>query len=189
MAEEAAFFGDVVPPKLRTPFILWYCFKNSFIPHLAKRDFLTCRLIYTVLALIVVLENYERPSKVGKVEDHASGSPEILTKVPSWGMIVDDKGELNVTEAQYTHADGLALPVLKDLQSLMDDSGHYTHLIITILVKHLDNKNVQKQPDMQLDIVKVTNSLTVITKVQMPMSLNGTEVLEKQWTSAWWSYH
>ncbi|KAK1366205.1 putative transmembrane protein cmp44E [Heracleum sosnowskyi] len=160
----------------------------------------------------VVLENYERPSEVGKVEDHASGSPEILTKVPSWGMIVDDKGELNVTEENaknpcfwsrvclnnmaklgkeattmrrileslfrsfddsrlWSDADGLALPVLKDLQSLMDDSGHNTHLILSILVKHLDNKNVQKQPDMQLDIVKVTNSLTVITKVQPTVAI------------------
>lgn len=31
MAEEAAFFGDIVPPKLRTPFILRYWFKNTFI--------------------------------------------------------------------------------------------------------------------------------------------------------------
>lgn len=38
-------------------------------------------------------------------------------------------------------------------------------------MKHLDNKNVQKQPDMQLDIVKVTNSLTLITKVQPSVAL------------------
>ncbi|KAL8095398.1 hypothetical protein AgCh_036752 [Apium graveolens] len=164
----------------------------------------------------VVLENYGRPSKdfpqVGNFEDHASPSPEILMKVPSWGMIVDDKGELKVTEENaknpcfwsrvclnnmaklgkeattmrrileylfryfddsrlWSDAGGLALPVLKDLQTLMDGSGHNTHLLLSILVKHLDNKNVQKQPDMQLDIVKVTYSLTLITKVQPSVAL------------------
>ena len=31
MAEEAALFGDIVPPKLRTPFILRYWSKNSYL--------------------------------------------------------------------------------------------------------------------------------------------------------------
>lgn len=51
--------------------------------------------------------------------------------------------------------------------------GDNTHLLLSILVKHLDNKNVQKQPDMQLDIVKVTNSLAQITKVQPSVALLG----------------
>ncbi|WOH06488.1 hypothetical protein DCAR_0625916 [Daucus carota subsp. sativus] len=166
----------------------------------------------------IVLENYGRPSKeiheVGKDENHASPSPETLTKVHSWRMILDDKGELSVTEENaknpcfwsrvclnnmaklakeattmrrileslfryfddnklWSGADGLALPVLKDLQFLVDDSGHNTHVLLSTLIKHLDNKNVQKQPDMQLDIVKVTNSLTLGTKVQPSVALLG----------------
>lgn len=57
---------------------------------------------YYIQIVSIVLENYGRPSKeiheVGKDENHASPSPETLTKVHSWRMILDDKGELSVTE-------------------------------------------------------------------------------------------
>ncbi|KAL8125471.1 protein SEMI-ROLLED LEAF 2-like [Apium graveolens] len=173
----------------------------------------------------VVLENYGSPNKelqdpnqdrleMSKAESRTSPSPKVLTKVPSWTVIVSDKGETNVTEedaknpcfwarvclnnmaklakeattmrrileslfryfgdsSHWSDADGLAFPVLKDLQFLMDDSGDNIHLLLSILVKHLDNKNVQKQPDMQLDIVKITNSLAQITKVQPSVALLG----------------
>lgn len=63
----------------------------------------TANLFYYYIQIVsVVLENHGRASKefqeVGKVEDHASPSPEILTKVHSWRMIVDDNGEISVTE-------------------------------------------------------------------------------------------
>lgn len=59
----------------------------------------------------MVLENYGSSIKephdptqnrwvqeVHKIEGHTSPSPDILMKVPSWRMIVNDKGEVNVTE-------------------------------------------------------------------------------------------
>lgn len=58
----------------------------------------------------VVLENYGRSSKdsdpnqnhwvqeVHKTEGHVSPSPDVVTKVPSWRTIVNDKGQLNVAE-------------------------------------------------------------------------------------------
>lgn len=60
---------------------------------------------------------------------------------------------------------GIAFPVLRDMQLLMDDSGS-THLLLSILVKHLDHKNVLKHPDMQLDVVEVVTALARLTKIQ-----------------------
>ncbi|KAA8518182.1 hypothetical protein F0562_015656 [Nyssa sinensis] len=68
---------------------------------------------------------------------------------------------------------GLAFPVLKDMQILMDDSGQSTHFLLSILIKHLDHKNVLKQPNMQLDIVEVTTSLARHTKVQPSLAITG----------------
>lgn len=68
---------------------------------------------------------------------------------------------------------GLAFPVLKDMQFLMDNSGQNTHLLLSILIKHLDHKNVLKQPAMQLDIIEVTTSLTQHAKVEHSLAIIG----------------
>ncbi|XP_039116113.1 protein SEMI-ROLLED LEAF 2-like [Dioscorea cayenensis subsp. rotundata] len=66
----------------------------------------------------------------------------------------------------WSPENGLALCVLLDLQSLMEKSGQNTHLLLSILIKHLDHKAVLKQPDMQLNIVQVTTSLAEHSKCQ-----------------------
>ncbi|KAL7097914.1 hypothetical protein ACP275_10G173100 [Erythranthe tilingii] len=175
----------------------------------------------------VVLENYSGQSKesdgptqsrwvqeVHKTEGHISPSPDVALKVPSWKMIVNDKGQLNVAEEDSKNPcfwsrvclqnmaklgreattmrrvleslfryfdngnlwpikDGIAFPVLKDIQLLMDDSGENTHLLLSILVKHLDHKNVLKQPEMQLDIVQVATALARLTNVQSSVAVVG----------------
>ncbi|XVF07235.1 hypothetical protein REPUB_Repub06bG0121300 [Reevesia pubescens] len=177
----------------------------------------------------VVLENYGGPMKnlenlngaqrrwvqeVLKNEGHVSPSPDILVTVPSWGTIVNDEGELNVTaedaqnpcfwsrnclhnmaklakeatttrrvlESLFRYFDnenlwslqnGLAFQVLKDMQLLMDSSGQNTHFLLSVLVKHLDHKNVLKQPDMQLQIVEVTTSLAQQSKVEPSLAILG----------------
>ncbi|RZC82938.1 hypothetical protein C5167_045724 [Papaver somniferum] len=68
---------------------------------------------------------------------------------------------------------GLALPVLLDIQSLMEKSGQNTHLLLSILVKHLDHKNVIREPDMQLDIVRVTTAVTRNSKVKHSVAITG----------------
>ncbi|KAL5982022.1 hypothetical protein ACLOJK_016090 [Asimina triloba] len=72
---------------------------------------------------------------------------------------------------------GLALAVLLDMQLLMDKDGtassQNTHLLLSILVKHLDHKNVVQEPDMQLDIVDVTSSLAQIAKIQPSVAILG----------------
>ncbi|KAI3472191.1 hypothetical protein Pfo_029679 [Paulownia fortunei] len=173
----------------------------------------------------VVLENYGGPSKeshdpnqsrwvqeVHKTEGHVSPSPDVVMNVPSWRMIVNDKGQLNVAaedsknpcfwsrvclhnmaklgkeattmrrvlESLFRYFDngnlwpakhGVAFPVLKDMQLLMDDSGQNSHFLLSILVKHLDHKNVLKQPDMQLDIVQVVTALARLTKIQSSVAI------------------
>ncbi|KAL3632475.1 hypothetical protein CASFOL_025459 [Castilleja foliolosa] len=173
----------------------------------------------------VVLENYEGTTKesdepnekrwveeVHKTEGHVSPSPDGVTKVPSWRVIVNDKGQLNVSQEEvknpcfwsrvclnnmaklgkeattmrrvleslfryfdngnlWTAKHGTAFPVLKDMQLLIDDSGQNTHLLLSILVKHLDHKNVVSQPEMQLDIVEVVTGLAKLTKVQSSVAI------------------
>ncbi|KAJ0985865.1 hypothetical protein J5N97_004221 [Dioscorea zingiberensis] len=71
----------------------------------------------------------------------------------------------------WSSENGLALHVLLDLQSLMEKSGQNTHLMLSILIKHLDHKAVLKQPDMQLNIVQVTTSLAEHSKSQTSVAL------------------
>ncbi|KAJ7972220.1 ARM repeat superfamily protein [Quillaja saponaria] len=68
---------------------------------------------------------------------------------------------------------GLAFVVLKDMLFLMDNSGENTHAWLPILIKHLDHKNVLKQPNMQLDIIEVTTSLVQHTKVEPSVAIVG----------------
>ncbi|XP_073149790.1 protein SEMI-ROLLED LEAF 2 isoform X2 [Henckelia pumila] len=68
-------------------------------------------------------------------------------------------------------ANGIAFPVLKDMQILMDNSGQNTHLLLSLLVKHLDHKSVHKQPGMQLDIVEVVTALARLTKAQSSIAI------------------
>lgn len=68
---------------------------------------------------------------------------------------------------------GLALSVLLDMQSIIENSGQNTHLLLSILVKHLDHKNVLKNPNMQLDIVGVITHLAQQTRVQQSVAIIG----------------
>lgn len=177
----------------------------------------------------VVMENYAGPKKnsvnndqgqnrwvqeVLKNEGHVSPGPDVMTMVPSWRTIMNDKGKLNLTledaqnpcfwsrvclhnmaklakeattirrvlESLFRYFDngnlwspehGLAFPVLKDMQFLMDDTGQNTHFLLSILIKHLDHKNILKQPDMQLHIVEVTTFLAQLAKVDSSVAIIG----------------
>ncbi|KAL0453097.1 UNVERIFIED_CONTAM: protein SEMI-ROLLED LEAF 2 [Sesamum latifolium] len=158
----------------------------------------------------VVLENYG--GQRNKTDGLVSPSADLAIKVPSWRMIVNEKGQLNVAEEEsknpcfwsrvclhnmaklgkeattmrrvleslfryfdngnlWAAKDGIAFPVLKDMQLLMDDSGQNTHFLLSILVKHLDHKNVLKQPDMQLDIVQVVTALARLAKIHPSVAI------------------
>ncbi|CAN6806375.1 unnamed protein product [Brassica oleracea] len=51
--------------------------------------------------------------------------------------------------------------------------GQNTHFLLSILIKHLDHKNVLKKPRMQLDIVHVATSLAQQTKVMSSVAIIG----------------
>ncbi|XP_068646363.1 protein SEMI-ROLLED LEAF 2-like isoform X2 [Aristolochia californica] len=68
---------------------------------------------------------------------------------------------------------GLACSVLLELQLLMQKSGENTHLSLSILVKHLDHKNVVKWPNMQIDIVRVTTGLARYSRLQASVAIIG----------------
>ncbi|KAL3815091.1 hypothetical protein ACJIZ3_016359 [Penstemon smallii] len=68
---------------------------------------------------------------------------------------------------------GLALSVLLDMQSIMENSGHNTHFLLSAVIKHLDHKNVLKNPKMQIDIVQVATSLARATKTQPSVTIIG----------------
>ncbi|CAN1787716.1 Protein SEMI-ROLLED LEAF 2 [Linum perenne] len=72
----------------------------------------------------------------------------------------------------WTPEDGLALSVLLDIQSIVE-SGDSTHFVLAILIKHLDHKNVLKNPSMQLDIIGVATSLAHATKAQQSLAIIG----------------
>lgn len=52
-------------------------------------------------------------------------------------------------------------------------AGENTHFLLSILVKHLDHKNVLKQPEKQFDIVQVATSLAQLTKIQSSVAIVG----------------
>lgn len=53
-------------------------------------------------------------------------------------------------------------------------AGQNTHLLLSILIKHLDHRNVLKHPDMQLDIVELTTFLARQAKVEASVPIIST---------------
>lgn len=52
-------------------------------------------------------------------------------------------------------------------------AGHNTHFLLSTVIKHLDHKNVQRNPNMQIDIVQVAISLARVTKAQPSAQIVG----------------
>ncbi|KAI3704200.1 hypothetical protein L1987_74415 [Smallanthus sonchifolius] len=87
------------------------------------------------------------------------------------------------TDKLWLPEKGLAFSVLKYLLSVLEESGYHgtldsllnynfvhvnsddrSHLLLPVLVKHLDNKHVTKQPVLQLQIVNVATQLSGYVK-------------------------
>ncbi|XP_008461315.1 protein SEMI-ROLLED LEAF 2-like isoform X2 [Cucumis melo] len=68
---------------------------------------------------------------------------------------------------------GLGLSVLLDMQLMMENLGHNSHFMLAILIKHLDHKNVLKNPAMQIDIVNAATSLVQRTDAQPSVAIIG----------------
>ncbi|XP_039036280.1 protein SEMI-ROLLED LEAF 2-like [Hibiscus syriacus] len=74
-------------------------------------------------------------------------------------------------EKLWSAENGLALPVLREMQLLIDSSGQNAHLLLSVLVKHLDHKSVLKQPDVQLQNLEVITSLARDLKVEASVAI------------------
>ncbi|XP_055836227.1 protein SEMI-ROLLED LEAF 2 isoform X2 [Solanum dulcamara] len=77
------------------------------------------------------------------------------------------------TENYWASEKGLACSVLMHLQCLLEESGENSHLLLSILVKHLDHKNIVKQPDIQISIVNVVTHLVENAKEKASATIVG----------------
>lgn len=77
------------------------------------------------------------------------------------------------TENHWSSEKGVAYCVLMYLQFLLAESGNNSHLMLSILVKHLDHKNVAKQPILQIDIINITTQVAQNVKQQASVAVVG----------------
>ncbi|KAK7404490.1 hypothetical protein VNO78_05421 [Psophocarpus tetragonolobus] len=77
------------------------------------------------------------------------------------------------TENQWSSEKGVADHVLMYLQSLLAESGDNSCLLLSILVKHLDHKNVAKKPVLQINIINTTTKLAQNMKQQASVAILG----------------
>ncbi|KAH7685032.1 putative transmembrane protein cmp44E protein [Dioscorea alata] len=75
------------------------------------------------------------------------------------------------TGSHWTPDSGIALAVLSEMQILMEKSGENSHLLLSILIKHLDHKNVAKQPSVRINIINVTSYLSQQSNLEGSVAL------------------
>ncbi|KDO47319.1 hypothetical protein CISIN_1g001882mg [Citrus sinensis] len=77
-------------------------------------------------------------------------------------------------ENHWSTETGVACSVLLYLQSLLEESGENSHLLLCNLVKHLDHKSVAKQPLAQTNIVDIATKLAQNAKLLASVAIIGT---------------
>uniref|UniRef100_A0A453SPI6 Protein EFR3-like protein n=1 Tax=Aegilops tauschii subsp. strangulata TaxID=200361 RepID=A0A453SPI6_AEGTS len=77
------------------------------------------------------------------------------------------------SSSSWSPDNGLALCVLLDMQLLVEHSGLNMHLLLALLIKHIENKAMVKQPDMQLSIVEVAAILAEQSNAQASVATIG----------------
>ncbi|KAF1886804.1 hypothetical protein Lal_00046041 [Lupinus albus] len=77
------------------------------------------------------------------------------------------------TENHWSSEKGVACGVLFYLQSILAESGDNSHILLSILVKHLDNKNITKQPVLQIHIINTVTQLAQNVKQQASVAIIG----------------
>ncbi|KAB2600309.1 hypothetical protein D8674_010580 [Pyrus ussuriensis x Pyrus communis] len=87
--------------------------------------------------------------------------------------VIETLFQCSDAENHWSTEKRLACNVLMYLQSLLQESGDNSHLLLHILVKHLDHKNVVKQPRLQTDIVNVTTQIAQGAKQQASVAITG----------------
>ncbi|KAL5998089.1 hypothetical protein ACLOJK_009024 [Asimina triloba] len=75
------------------------------------------------------------------------------------------------SENRWSVEKGLAFPALCSMLLLMEKSGENTQPLLSMLVKHLDHKNIVKNPSAQIDILKVTSHLAQHSKLRASVTM------------------
>ncbi|MBA0724960.1 hypothetical protein Golax_021597, partial [Gossypium laxum] len=78
------------------------------------------------------------------------------------------------TENHWSKEKGVAFSLLIYLQLLIEETGEKSDQLLAILVKHMEHKNVAKQPHIQVNIVNVITQLAQNAKLQPSMAIIGT---------------
>ncbi|XP_012454864.1 protein SEMI-ROLLED LEAF 2 isoform X3 [Gossypium raimondii] len=77
-------------------------------------------------------------------------------------------------ENHWSKEKGVAFSLLIYLQLLIEETGEKSDQLLAILVKHMEHKNVAKQPHIQVNIVNVITQLAQNAKLQPSMAIIGT---------------
>lgn len=77
------------------------------------------------------------------------------------------------TQNHWSMDKGIACSVLMYLQVLLEKTGGNANVLLSILVKHLDHKNVAGKPLLQIDVVHVTTQLACNAKRQTSVTIIG----------------
>ncbi|KAJ0024175.1 hypothetical protein Pint_07048 [Pistacia integerrima] len=129
-----------------------------------------------------------------KEESHSSSFPDMSKRVSSLQNPVANPDMYSTTLAKeattvrrvleplFHHFDvenhgssdtGVACSLILYLQLLLEESGGKSHLLLSILIKHLDHKNVAKQPRVQIHIVDIATQLAQNAKLQASVAIIG----------------
>ncbi|GMI71859.1 EFR3 OF PLANT 3 [Hibiscus trionum] len=77
-------------------------------------------------------------------------------------------------EDHWSEEKGVAFSVLMYLQLIMEETGEKSHVLLAILVKHIEHKNVTKQPHVQINIVNIIAQLAQNAKPLPSVATIGT---------------
>nr|GLL49433.1 uncharacterized protein LOC109179640 isoform X1 [Ipomoea trifida] len=77
------------------------------------------------------------------------------------------------SENYWSPQNGLARSVLLYLQALLEESGENSHILFSVVVKHLDHRDVIKQPDLQINIINIITTLAENAKQQVSPAIVG----------------
>ncbi|KAH9648255.1 hypothetical protein KPL70_025516 [Citrus sinensis] len=148
------------------------------------------------MVVSVVLENYGGPRRnsensgqnqsrwveeVRKKEGHVSPLPDVSIRVPSWRLMVNEKGEINVPIQDAEDPCFWSRVCLHNMAKLAKEATTIRR-VLESLFRYFDNANLWSLDtglaflvlkDMQLEIVDVTTSLIEHTKVEPSVAIIG----------------
>ncbi|XP_061367292.1 protein SEMI-ROLLED LEAF 2-like isoform X2 [Gastrolobium bilobum] len=131
-------------------------------------------------SLLNIVTGTERDSKLDTAKDPAYWSKVCLYNIAKLAKeattvrrVLEPLFHNFDAENHWSSEKGVASCVLMYMQSLLAESGDNSHLLLSILVKHLDHKNVAKKHILQIDIINTATQLTKNVKQQASVAIIG----------------